>query len=1031
VGFQQVTRNDSLYGTACYEIALGYYVQKAYDSALVYVRKSVDSKQAGIVEQSRTLMGTIFDDAGMPDSAVACYRTSLKLRPYAAGLWYDLGTTYYRMDSLDLAEQCLMQAIKINPSYYKANLGLAFLNEKKNRRIEAMLCYYMANLVTPSAELTRTIELYLGGESEIKPLLSEYVPTCPSFEQLEDYINSKIAMTPKYKPVFKSQAAVVRQGDLLFKYLEYDPQIDNFYMNYYVRIFTFLRDKKQVETCMYIYFSGFDNEKVQKWIKSNMPKIKKFYGMLNDETYKYATKGFVNDANYKGMNYVYSDYVFSEFGKYSDEKNKVYDGLWTVVERDGSISAEVNYKNGKLEGEIKTFNSNGQLTSILPYVNGETAGKATFYHDNGQLFAEAEFENDKLNGKVVRYFYTGQKRTDENYKNGVEHGLMINYFKNGTIDDSLSWANGKRNGEIRSMYADNQLHSKWQFVNDAIEGERVHYYSDGQIYSQGNYVKDNYVGKWTYYHPNGAVKSVDFYNDKGNLSDTTKNFDACGVLTTTAVYSNNGKNVQKTFYRQDGSIYRKEEWKNDNPVKMESFDKDGKSLEVTNISSSGTYMKYYNLFGNISAEGMLKNGKEDGRWILYGLVGNIERISYYKNGERNGTDTAFFSNGKIKSIENFKEDKYDGYVAIYNLAGIIAAEGYYINNVKEGYWLYYDNAGNLTQKNYFSNDEIDQWQEYYYPNGNLRQEVYYDNYLIREIINYDSTGKEYERLNVPDSACKITEHYPNGKIKSEIHYLGGIPNGLQTYFHANGQKNMSYNQILDKIYDTISIYDENGICESKAEYINDKLYGNGVRIIENERIETKYFNGQRYDTSKYYSEENKLVSAIAYMEDQRHGWASYYGENGELAFQLLYYKGVAIEYISPKDNQRIKIENDQKITTYYANGKISAEISFLNGLYHGEFARYYANGKLYRKCYYEAGTYNGVFSEYYPNGNLKKEINYRHDDYDGTTKKYYSNGKLKEELFYIADKKHGGQKSYNQQGELIKTTTYYYGDIEE
>jgi len=1027
--FQQVTRNDSLYGTALYEIALGYYVKKEYDSALVYIRMAVNSKETGIVEQARTLMGSIFDDMKMPDSAIVCYKTALKSKPYDSRIFYDMGITYYNMDSLDLSEQCLIQAIKLNPTYYKATFALGRLNERKNRRIEAMLCYYMANLVNPSTNLTQYTEVYLAGESEIVPLVKEYVPTSPSFEKIDEYINSKIAMTAKYKPIFKSSSAYARQGDVLFKYLEYDPKIDNFYMNYYVKIFTLIRDKKYVETAMYAYFSGFNMENVQKWIKSNSSKIQKFYGAVGNEIWRLAGRGFVNDANYEGMNYVYYDNKLSEFGKYSDEKNKIKEGVWTTVRKDGSILTIANYKNGKMHGEAQDFTSNGQLEYSIPFVNGIKLGIGKGFYENGLLQVEVMFENDKLNGKLTRYFFTGQKQREIDYKNGLENGLVINFFKNGTVEDSLSWANGKRNGMLNSMYANNQLSIKGRIANDLYEGEFVYYYPDGQISSQGSYTKNNPTGKWIYYHPNGVISTIQFYNDKGNLTDTSTFFDANGILESVFIYSNNGKNAQKIYYRPDGTIYGKEEVKNDNTVKMESFDKNGNLLETTNISNSETYVKVYNMFGSVASEGMLKNGKIEGRWVYYGFFGNIERISYYKKNERNGPDTTFFPNGRIKFIGNYKEDKLDGYAVQYNQAEKIAAEGYFINGLQEGYFLFYDNSEKLTNKNYHANDELDQWQQEFYFNGNLSKELYYNNYVLREIINYDTNGVEYERLIIPDSACKIVEHYPNGKIKSEKQYIGGVSNGIETYFHANEQKKSSTNKIIGKVFGKAEHYNENGKIEATMEYVNDKQYGKMITIDESERAEFNYFNGQLYDTVKYYNNENKLTTSVPYMEDERHGLASYYNEDGELAYQLLYYNGVIIECISPKNNERIPIENNKKIITYYTNGTKSAEMSFLNGYRNGEFTMYYFNGKLLRKYTYEVGHYNGIWQEYYNNGTLKEEINYTYGGYDGIVKTYYPNGKLKEESFYVMGKKHGEQKQYNQQGTLIKKTMYYYDEI--
>lgn len=1025
--FLQVTRNDSLYSTACYEIALGYYDEEEYELALAYIKKAVNGREASIREQATVLMGTIYDDAGMPDSAIICYKIALKSLPYNTKLLYDLGFTYYKLDSLELSEQYLIQAITINPTYFRANFALGQLNEKMNRKIEALLCYYMANLITHSTDLARYIEFYLSDESHITPLVNEYHPAFRSFETVDEYINSKIAMTAKYKPIFKSTTAFARQGDLLFKYLEYEPNTNNFYMNYYVKILTLIREKKQIETCMYTYFSPFKEEKVQKWMASNASKVQKFYDMVLGEINQMIYKGFVNNTHDEGIRYVYNKGVLLEFGKYSDEKNKVKEGLWRFLEKNGSVSTTLNYDNGEPNGEMKEFNSSGQMVSSIPFVNGRRVGAGKLYYENGALKADAFFENNALHGELTRYFATGQKQKTENYKNGNENGWFATYYKNGNIADSVSWSNGKQNGIYCALYPNNQLSTVGRFVNNMIDGEVLNYYPDGKIKNQLNFVRDNITGKRTSYHPNGAIEQITFYNDNGNLIDTSKYFAADGILQSMFIYSNNEKNIQKIYYRANGSIFQKNEVINDNLVKIEYFDNEGKLLETTPISKTGTYIKNRNWLGNISSEGMLVNGEYEGRWINYGLAGNMEQVSYFKNGERNGTDTSFFSNGKIRAIVR----QYDGYATYYNQSGVLNAEGYYVNDAKEGYWRFYNSSGKLSHIAYYTNNELDQWQQDYHWNGNLSNEFYFDNFAAKEIVQYDTAGIEYERVSIPDGACKIVLHYPDGTVERENHYIGGVQNGSETQYFPTGQLSYVCNKNTDEFSGTMKYYDEAGNDRGTSEYLEGKRYGNATIIYsDGGRSEYTYYNNQLYGMAKYYNSDNKLTGLIPYMEDEKHGLANYYDDLGVLAYQISYYEGVAIEVISPKNKQHIKVENDQKIITYYPNGTKSAELSFLNGYYNGAFEQYYSNGKLNRKYGYIAGEYHGDDREYYPTGTLKTENHYVYNEYDGVQKAYYPNGKLKEELFYIMGDKHGEQKYYNPQGVLEKTTVYYYGEIQ-
>ena len=69
---------------------------------------------------------------------------------------------------------------------------------------------------------------------------------------------------------------------------------------------------------------------------------------------------------------------------------------------DNSMTVELPYKDGVLEGLAKTYYENGNLKAELPYKDGVLEGLAKTYYENGSLQAEANCSQGKA---VSGYLY--------------------------------------------------------------------------------------------------------------------------------------------------------------------------------------------------------------------------------------------------------------------------------------------------------------------------------------------------------------------------------------------------------------------------------------------------------------------------------------------------------------------------------------------------------------------------------------------------------------------------------------------------
>lgn len=82
--------------------------------------------------------------------------------------------------------------------------------------------------------------------------------------------------------------------------------------------------------------------------------------------------------------------------------------------------------------------------------------------------------------------------------------------------------------------------------------------------------------------------------------------------------------------------------------------------------------------------------------------------------------------------------------------------------------------------------------------------------------------------------------------------------------------------------------------------------------------------------------------------------------------------------------------------SFYPDGKISSEISYVNDRLDGTCYWFYENGNLRKEITYSNGIVNGWIREYYLNGIIKSEIQTDMGILDGLSKYYYENGGLKE-----------------------------------
>lgn len=97
---------------------------------------------------------------------------------------------------------------------------------------------------------------------------------------------------------------------------------------------------------------------------------------------------------------------------------KPFTGVIKDFYKNGATRGELNYKDGKINGEVITFYKNGQIEAKGNYKEGYVDGKTIEYYKDGQIKRIAKIQNRKRNGEWITYYKNGQIEYKVNYKDG-------------------------------------------------------------------------------------------------------------------------------------------------------------------------------------------------------------------------------------------------------------------------------------------------------------------------------------------------------------------------------------------------------------------------------------------------------------------------------------------------------------------------------------------------------------------------------------------------------------------------------------
>ena len=980
--------------------------------------------------------------------AKATISEALKLFPLCFENKHQLAIILIEERKLNEAVTLLNKIINIHPQHSKSHYVLAKIKADQGFITEAILGFGMAIISNRSSPVLR--DSYIAMEDLMNnnyEILKKYKgENC--LKNLDNMIQSKIALQANYESRLGLDNLVDRQTDLLMRQFSFDPKTNSFGMNYYGKFLNEVINNGFQEAYILDILGVVNSQKTDKKKKKYVVELKQFkkflknYWHKHQNQFKYEINGVTYDGEY---NYNHEGQLFG----IGEVKNDFNVGSWIFLYNNGTVKSQLNYnEKGELNGDCSWFDLYGNKSQSAMYINGKNEGFARFSRANNCNWYSGNFVNNKLIGEFKLFRPNGVLLTVKTLKENKKNGPLKEYSKSGVVVVESSYKNDELDGYYKEFYVNGSLLSESYNIEGEADGVFKEYHLNGKIKTEGGFSLGSKIGQWKTFYYNGSLKSEYEFNKKGELVGWNIS------------YASNGDTVSKTSYINGFSNRVEFSYGSENRLLWEHYYKKGKLKKYNSYDSSSVIISSGNQeyilhdsygFKYISAR--LKNGEFDGLHSTYWKNGNLKRTKIYEQGVLNGEVESFFESGELDERFFMNEGNYHGRFESFHISGEKYAQGYYYNGLKIGEWKFYNPNGTLSQVEFFLDGALDgilveydnaglkEYETKYHGGVVVRTDVFNKEGILLKRYSTPSGNGDYSLVSTlgnmrlkgslkgGNQHGKLIYYYPNGRIEEVRIRVNGVNHGEKLVYHTNGKLLSKGN--FDHGYEEGNFvsFHYNGNKYWEATYEHGLIRDSSVYYYESGEKEKSYyydFNGNEIKLDLYHK-NGQLASTEHFENGLLCGTTTRFNESGMLMISRKYNGGELYAYSYMKNNSLlpyISVKRNDKLEPKYNNGNKSEEHNIKEGLYHGFYARYFPNGNIWIEANYRKGEVQGKYSEYYINGRLKTQGDYKFGELNGLYVEFYKNGKVKNETAYLYGSKNGEKKEFSKEGKLISTITY-------
>ena len=129
-----------------YEIAFSYHAKRDMKNALRYIQAAEKvNNDTRLADAIYNMLGTIYDDSKMPDSAIAAYSKGAQINPNSYLLPFNVGITYIRLQKNDSAKVWLKKAVANSKLHETSHLHMFYVSKLLGNWVD----FYSYAMYTP------------------------------------------------------------------------------------------------------------------------------------------------------------------------------------------------------------------------------------------------------------------------------------------------------------------------------------------------------------------------------------------------------------------------------------------------------------------------------------------------------------------------------------------------------------------------------------------------------------------------------------------------------------------------------------------------------------------------------------------------------------------------------------------------------------------------------------------------------------------------------------------------------------------
>lgn len=335
-------------------------------------------------------------------------------------------------------------------------------------------------------------------------------------------------------------------------------------------------------------------------------------GALHGRSDFYRFNGMLSEQHFYRYGYMDKIFVFDSAGnityKYISDKGN---GKYLLSYNNGSISHELNYTNGLLDGPEKRYYYDGKLSKECNYLLDNLEGTSKAYYENGNVKYAYKYVADNSEDTARTYYESGKPQEISIYDNDNLEGEDKCYYEDGKLDYDCYYSEGELEGEYKAFFGDSMpggivwFHDgnilgysstdkngkplqrisldsgtgvvtsyypngnksiSCQYINGAITGERLNYNPDGKLSSDENFESGYRTGPQKYYYDGDtALKEVDNYY-YGEADGIWKYYYKNGTVEHEEPYILGSLEGPCRYYDEDGNLLKTVDYLSGNEV---------------------------------------------------------------------------------------------------------------------------------------------------------------------------------------------------------------------------------------------------------------------------------------------------------------------------------------------------------------------------------------------------------------------------------------------------------------------------------